>query len=201
MFTKQHDRYFLFFLFQGELIFRNTNVLAVNNTGRVKLLLVGKRLFSSLYSCTTIFSALTRVSLALKCASYVHLGTAGEGLGSLQLGSFLPVHVYWRLPKCHVNGRTETWLLFVMSWANSWASSLLLHICLPFFLFFSPGFCLHVCCFSGEHSCSVSALNTRLSKYPGCVHADQFMLLMVGGDQSAYSLVLIHVIDIKKKPF
>lgn len=72
---------------------------------------------------------------------------------------------------------------------------------LAFFLFFSPGFCLHVCCFSGEHSCSVSALNTRLSKYPGCVHADQFMLLMVGGDQSAYSLVLIHVLDIKKKAF
>lgn len=69
-------------------------MLAVNNTGRVKLLLVGKRLFSSLYSRTTIFSALTRVSLALKCASHVHLGTAGEDLGSLQLGSFLPVHVY-----------------------------------------------------------------------------------------------------------
>lgn len=63
--------------------------------------------------------------------------------------------------------------------------------------FFGPGFCLHVCCFSGEHSWSVSALNIRLSKYPGCVRADQFMLLMVGGDLSAYTLVLIHVIDEK----
>lgn len=61
---------------------------------------------------------------------------------------------------------------------------------LAFFFFFCPGFCLRVCCFSGEHICSVSALNTRLSKYRGCVRADQFMLLMVGGDQSAYSLVI-----------
>lgn len=40
------DTFSFFFFSHGELIFRNTNVLAVNRAGRVKLILVVKRLFS-----------------------------------------------------------------------------------------------------------------------------------------------------------